>query len=216
VTSVAALATTAKTLSVKFKGKSIAELLDTTVEEAVAAARKRSSDSAKTTNAAGRWSRLSEAWTISDHSVGWGSQRIKLAKELSKRATGRTVYMLDEPTPVFILRTFISCSTFSSVSYLWATRLSSSNTISMLFKSADYIVDLGPEGGEHGGRVVAAGTPEEVARVRRSYTGQYFAPCSMDVSQKTATGILEAKARRSRDNAWYTALPWKSPKNTWK
>jgi excinuclease ABC subunit A len=107
---------------------------------------------------------------------GGEAQRIKLAKELSKRATGRTVYILDEPT------TGLHFADVHKLLDVLQRLVALGNSVLVIehnldvIKSADYIIDLGPEGGEHGGRVVAAGTPEEVARVRRSHTGQVLKP----------------------------------------
>jgi excinuclease ABC subunit A len=107
---------------------------------------------------------------------GGEAQRIKLAKELSKRATGRTVYILDEPT------TGLHFADVHKLLDVLQRLVSLGNTVLVIehnldvIKSADHIIDLGPEGGEHGGRIVASGTPEEVARVRRSHTGQVLRP----------------------------------------
>jgi len=165
-----------ETLSVKFKGKSIAELLDTTVEEAVPLLENVPQIQQKLQTlldvGLGYLKLGQSATTLS----GGEAQRIKLAKELSKRATGRTVYMLDEPT------TGLHFADVHKLLDVLQRLVSLGNTIIVIehnldvIKSADYIVDLGPEGGEHGGRVVVAGTPEEVARSRRSHTGQVLRP----------------------------------------
>jgi excinuclease ABC subunit A len=106
---------------------------------------------------------------------GGEAQRVKLSRELAKRATGRTLYLLDEPT---------SGLHFDDIRKLLVVLdrlVEAGNTVVVIehnldvIKCADYIVDLGPEGGARGGNVVAAGTPEEVARVRSSYTGQVLA-----------------------------------------
>jgi excinuclease ABC subunit A len=103
---------------------------------------------------------------------GGEAQRIKLAKELSKRATGRTLYILDEPT------TGLHFEDVRKLLEVLHQLVSLGNTVLVVehnldvIKSADWIIDLGPEGGEEGGRVVAEGSPEAVARCRRSYTGQ--------------------------------------------
>ena len=107
---------------------------------------------------------------------GGEAQRIKLAKELSKRASGRTIYILDEPT------TGLHFADVHKLLDVLQRLVSLGNTVLVIehnldvIKCADYIIDLGPEGGEHGGRVVAAGTPEEIARSRRSHTGQVLRP----------------------------------------
>ena len=103
---------------------------------------------------------------------GGEAQRIKLAKELSKRATGKTIYILDEPT------TGLHFADVHKLLDVLQRLVDTGNTVIVIehnldvIKSADYIIDLGPEGGASGGRVVAQGTPEEVARVKKSYTGQ--------------------------------------------
>jgi excinuclease ABC subunit A len=165
-----------ETLSVKFKGKSIAELLDTTVEEALPLLENVPQIQQKLQTlldvGLGYLKLGQSATTLS----GGEAQRIKLAKELSKRATGRTVYMLDEPT------TGLHFADVHKLLDVLQRLVSLGNTIIVIehnldvIKSADYIIDLGPEGGEHGGRVVAAGTPEEVARSRRSHTGHVLRP----------------------------------------
>jgi len=165
-----------ETLSVKYKGKSIAELLDTTVEEALPLLENVPQIQQKLQTlldvGLGYLKLGQSATTLS----GGEAQRIKLAKELSKRATGRTVYMLDEPT------TGLHFADVHKLLDVLQRLVSMGNTIIVIehnldvIKSADYIIDLGPEGGEHGGRVVAAGTPEEVARSRRSHTGHVLRP----------------------------------------
>jgi excinuclease ABC subunit A len=103
---------------------------------------------------------------------GGEAQRIKLAKELSKRATGKTIYILDEPT------TGLHFADVHKLLEVLQRLVDTGNTVIVIehnldvIKSADYIIDLGPEGGSGGGKVVAVGTPEEVARVKKSYTGQ--------------------------------------------
>jgi excinuclease ABC subunit A len=163
-----------ETLEIKFKGKSIADVLDMTVEEAaelfkaVPAVR----DKLETLMRVG----LSyihvgqQATTLS----GGEAQRIKLSKELSKRATGRTLYILDEPT------TGLHFHDVAKLLDVLHELVDQGNTVIVIehnlevIKTADYIVDLGPEGGDAGGRVVATGTPEEVAQISESYTGHYL------------------------------------------
>ncbi|PYS78109.1 MAG: excinuclease ABC subunit A, partial [Acidobacteria bacterium] len=165
-----------ETLSVKYKGKSIAELLDTTVEEALPVLENIPQIKPKLQTlldvGLGYIKLGQSATTLS----GGEAQRIKLAKELSKRATGRTIYILDEPT------TGLHFADVHKLLDVLQRLVSVGNTVIVIehnldvIKSADYIIDLGPEGGAHGGRVVANGTPEEVAAVRRSHTGHVLKP----------------------------------------
>ncbi len=105
---------------------------------------------------------------------GGEAQRVKLATELSKRPTGRTIYILDEPT------TGLHIADVHKLIDVLQKLVDSGNTVIViehnldLIKTADYIIDLGPEGGDKGGTIVATGTPEEVAEVEESYTGQYL------------------------------------------
>lgn len=165
-----------ETLSVKYKGKSIAGLLDSTIEEALPLLENIPQINQKLQTlldvGLGYIKLGQSATTLS----GGEAQRVKLAKELSKRATGRTVYILDEPT------TGLHFADVHKLLDVLQRLVSLGNTVLVIehnldvIKSADHIIDLGPEGGEHGGRVVASGTPEEVARVRRSHTGQVLRP----------------------------------------
>ena len=154
------------------KGKSIAELLDTTVEEALPLLENIPQIKQKLQTlldvGLGYIKLGQSATTLS----GGEAQRIKLAKELSKRATGRTFYILDEPT------TGLHFEDVRRLLDVLHRLVDLGNTVLVIehnldvIKSADWIVDLGPEGGEGGGRIVAEGTPEAVARSRKSYTGQ--------------------------------------------
>ena len=105
---------------------------------------------------------------------GGEAQRVKLATELSRRPTGKTVYILDEPT------TGLHTADVHKLIEVLQTIVDSGNTVITIehnlevIKTADYIVDLGPEGGDRGGTIVATGTPEEICKVKRSYTGQYL------------------------------------------
>ena len=165
-----------ETLSVKYKGKSIAELLDTTVEEALPVLENIPQIKQKLQTlldvGLGYIKLGQSATTLS----GGEAQRIKLARELSKRATGRTIYILDEPT------TGLHFADVHKLLDVLQRLVALGNTVIVIehnldvIKSADYVIDLGPEGGAGGGRVVAHGTPEEVARVRRSHTGQALKP----------------------------------------
>src|SRR5438552_13624525 len=165
-----------ETIAVKYKGKSIADLLDTTVEEALPLLENipQIKQKVQTLLDVGRgYIKLGQAATTLS---GGEAQRIKLAKELSKRATGRTIYILDEPT------TGLHFADVHKLLDVLQRLVSVGNTVIVIehnldvIKSADFIIDLGPEGGAHGGRVVATGTPEEVAAVRRSHTGNVLKP----------------------------------------
>ena len=107
---------------------------------------------------------------------GGEAQRVKLAKELSKRATGRTMYILDEPT------TGLHYEDVRKLLEVLQALVEQGNSVVVIehnlevIKTADWILDLGPEGGDKGGHIVAEGTPEDVAQVAKSYTGQYLAP----------------------------------------
>jgi excinuclease ABC subunit A len=184
-----------ETLSVKYKGKSIAELLDTTVEEALPLLENIPQIKQKLQTlldvGLGYIKLGQSATTLS----GGEAQRIKLAKELSKRATGRTIYILDEPT------TGLHFADVHKLLDVLQRLVSLGNTVIVIehnldvIKSADYIIDLGPEGGVHGGRLVAAGTPEEVARTRRSHTGHALRPLLN--GHATARNGNTAPARRA-------------------
>ncbi len=165
-----------ETLEVTFKGKSIADVLDMTVDEALTFFENipRIKNKLLTlTNVGLGYIRLGQqATTLS----GGEAQRIKLATELSKTATGRTLYILDEPTTGLH---------FEDIRMLLAVLnelVNRGNTVIVIehnmdvIKTADWIIDLGPEGGDDGGRIVACGTPEEVATINSSYTGQYLKP----------------------------------------
>jgi len=165
-----------ETLGVTYKGKSIADLLDTTVEEALPVLENIPQIQPKLQTlldvGLGYIKLGQSATTLS----GGEAQRIKLAKELSKRATGRTIYILDEPT------TGLHFADVHKLLDVLQRLVSVGNTVIVIehnldvIKCADYIIDLGPEGGAHGGRIVAAGTPEEVAAVKRSHTGNVLKP----------------------------------------
>ena len=161
-----------ETLDVRYQGKSISELLDTTVEDALPVLENHPQIKQKlqTLNEVGLgYVSLGQSSTTLS---GGEAQRIKLAKELSKRATGRTVYILDEPT------TGLHFEDVRKLLDVLQRLVDLGNTVIIIehnldvIKSADWIIDLGPEGGEGGGRIVAEGTPEQVAKNKKSYTGQ--------------------------------------------
>jgi len=163
-----------ETLEVVFKGKSIADVLDMTVEEGAQffAAVPSVRDKLVTLERVGLgYIKVGQqANTLS----GGEAQRIKLAKELSKRATGRTLYILDEPT------TGLHFHDVAKLLEVLHELVDQGNTVVVIehnlevIKTADYVLDLGPEGGDGGGELVAAGTPEEICKVERSYTGQFL------------------------------------------
>jgi excinuclease ABC subunit A len=165
-----------ETLHVKYKGHSIADLLQTTVEEALPLLENIPAIKQKLQTlldvGLGYLQLGQSATTLS----GGEAQRIKLARELSKRATGRTIYILDEPT------TGLHFADVHKLLDVLQRLVSLGNTVIVIehnldvIKSADYVIDLGPEGGAHGGRLVAAGTPEEIARCRKSHTGHALKP----------------------------------------
>lgn len=163
-----------ETLEVKYKGKSIYDVLDMTVEEAlrffenVPSVRRK----IETLNDVGlSYLKLGHPSTLLS---GGEAQRIKLATELSKRSTGRTIYILDEPT------TGLHFADVHKLIDILRRFCDSGNTVVVIehnldvIKTADYIIDMGPEGGDRGGTVIARGTPEEVAQNEKSYMGQYL------------------------------------------
>jgi excinuclease ABC subunit A len=176
------------TLRVDYKGKSIADVLDLTVAEAAelfAAHPKIATPLGLLTDVGLDYLHLGQpSPTLS----GGEAQRIKLARELSKRATGHTLYLLDEPT------TGLHFDDVRKLLGVLGRLVEAGNTIIVIehnldvIKTADWIVDLGPEGGPDGGQIIAQGTPESVAQVKTSYTGRYLAK------------LLRAKPKRSRSN----------------
>jgi len=165
-----------ETLEVKFKGKSIADVLDMTVEDAqsffTAVPSIREKMDALVRVGLGYIKVGQQATTLS----GGEAQRVKLSKELSKRSTGRTLYILDEPT------TGLHFEDVRKLLEVLHELVDQGNSVIVIehnldvVKTADHIIDIGPEGGDGGGYVVATGTPEQVAEVAESYTGQYLKP----------------------------------------
>ena len=161
-----------ETLAVKYKGLSIAELLDTTIEDALPILENIPQIKQKLQTLLDVGLGYIKIGQSSTTLSGGEAQRIKLAKELSKRATGKTIYILDEPT------TGLHFADVHKLLEVLQRLVEVGNTVIVIehhldvIKSADYIIDLGPEGGARGGKVVATGTPEEVVKVRKSYTGQ--------------------------------------------
>jgi excinuclease ABC subunit A len=165
-----------ETLEVKFREKSISDVLDMTIEAGAELFRAVPSIAEKLETlkrvGLGYISIGQQATTLS----GGEAQRVKLSKELSRRATGRTLYILDEPT------TGLHFHDVKKLLQVLQELVDQGNTVVVIehnlevIKTADWIIDLGPEGGDGGGEIVASGTPEEVAKVARSYTGHYLKP----------------------------------------
>src|SRR5262249_10666384 len=165
-----------ETLEIRYKGKNINEALEMTVEDALDFFRNVPTIAPKLQTLVDvglSYIKLGQnATTLS----GGEAQRVKLAKELSKRATGRTLYILDEPT------TGLHFYDIEQLLGVLNRLRDEGNTIVIIehnldvIKTADWIVDLGPEGGAGGGTIVATGTPEEIVKDSKSYTGHYLAP----------------------------------------
>ncbi len=185
-----------ETLDVRYRGKSIADLLDLNVEQALplldsfpAIANK-----LRTLDQVGLgYIELGQSATTLS---GGEAQRVKLAKELSRRSTGRTLYILDEPT------TGLHFEDVSKLLEVLHQLVDQGNTVVVIehnldvVRSADYVIDLGPEGGRAGGRVVAHGTPEQVARARGSHTGRFLA----EVLSAGSAAQAEAAPRRRKSS----------------
>ncbi len=163
-----------ETLEVKYKGKNIAEVLDMTCEEAYEFFRHvpKIASKLKTLNDVGLgYIKLGQSSTTLS---GGEAQRVKLATELSRRSTGKTIYILDEPT------TGLHVADVHRLIDMLSLLTDAGNTVVVIehnldvIKTADHIIDLGPDGGDGGGRIVCEGTPEEVAKCKKSYTGEYL------------------------------------------
>ena len=163
-----------ETLDIKYKGKSISDVLNMTVEEALDffSAVPSIRNKIETLNDVGlSYIRLGQPST---ELSGGEAQRIKLATELSRRSTGKTIYILDEPT------TGLHFEDVNKLVGILQKLTDGGNTVVVIehnldvIKNADYIIDMGPEGGDGGGTVIAKGTPEEVAKVKQSYTGHFI------------------------------------------
>jgi excinuclease ABC subunit A len=206
-----------ETLEVQFKGKSIADVLDMTVEEgaeffkAVPSVR----DKMETLNRVGlSYIKIGQqATTLS----GGEAQRVKLAKELSKRATGRTFYILDEPT------TGLHFDDVAKLLEVLHELVEQGNTVAVIehnlevIKTADWIIDLGPEGGDGGGEVVAVGPPEEIVKEKRSYTGQFLKellerrPISQDKTVKNSNASQKTKSQPKKKATKTSSKPAEKP-----
>ena len=165
-----------ETLEVKYKGKSIYDVLDMTVEEALEFFKNVPTIHRKIQTLYDVGLSYIKLGQPSTELSGGEAQRIKLATELSKRGTGKTIYVLDEPT------TGLHFADVHKLVEILRKLSDGGNTVVVIehnldvIKTADYIVDMGPEGGDGGGTVIAKGTPEEVCQVPESYTGQFLAP----------------------------------------
>ena len=163
-----------ETLEITYKGKNIADVLDLTVDEAARFFRNVPTISEKLNSLLDvglGYLRLGQAGTTLS---GGEAQRVKLATELAKKATGRTLYILDEPT------TGLHFADIEKLLQVLMKLRNAGNTVIVIehnlemIKCADWIIDLGPEGGEGGGEVIGAGSPEEIADVPQSHTGKYL------------------------------------------
>ena len=175
------------TLEVHYKGRTIAEVLDMTVSEACEFFKNQPRIARKLQvleDVGLGYIHLGQAATTLS---GGEAQRVKLATELSRRSTGRTVYILDEPT------TGLHIADVHKLLDVLQRLVEAGDSVIVIehnldvIKVADYIIDLGPEGGDKGGTLVASGTPEEVAKVKKSYTGQY----------------IKAELAKAKKNGWY-------------
>ena len=163
-------------MEVKYKGKNIADVLDMTVEEAMNFFENIPSiyNKVKALYDVGLgYIKLGQSATTLS---GGEAQRVKLATELAKRGTGKTIYILDEPT------TGLHMYDVKKLINILQRLVDAGNTVLVIehnldvIKSADYIIDLGPEGGDKGGEIVTVGTPEEVIKCEKSYTGKFLKP----------------------------------------
>jgi len=163
-----------ETLEVKYKGKSIYDILDMTISDALEFFRPLPRIAAKLQTMVDVGLGYVKLGQPSTQLSGGEAQRVKLATELSRKATGRTLYVLDEPT------TGLHMADVERLNEVLHRLADAGNTLVIIehnldvIKTADYIIDMGPEGGDRGGTIVASGTPEEVAKVEGSYTGQYL------------------------------------------
>jgi len=165
-----------ETLEVRYKGKSIADVLDMSVEEAMKLFENIPSirNKLETLSRVGLdYIKLGQSSTTLS---GGEAQRIKLTRELAKRATGKTLYLLDEPT------TGLHFDDTKKLIKVLDDLVAKGNTVIVIehnldvIKSADYLIDIGPDGGDAGGEIIATGTPENVAGALNSYTGQFLKP----------------------------------------
>jgi excinuclease ABC subunit A len=193
-----------ETLEVKYKGRSITEILDMTVEEACQHFQNLTAIRSKLETLARVGLGYIKLGQSSTTLSGGEAQRIKLTRELSKKATGRTVYLLDEPT------TGLHFDDVKKLIAVLNDLVDRGNTVVVIehnlevVKSADHIIDLGPEGGDAGGRIVAAGTPEEVAGVEESHTGKFLRDrlfSEKGGAKVAAAGKARIKVRTNRERS---------------
>ncbi|MBI4475803.1 MAG: excinuclease ABC subunit UvrA, partial [Acidobacteria bacterium] len=163
-----------ETLEIRYRGKSIADVLDLTVDQALPLLENFPSMANKLRTLQNVGLGYIELGQSATTLSGGEAQRVKLSKELSRRGTGRTLYILDEPT------TGLHFEDTRKLLDVLNKLVDQGNTVVVIehnldvVKSADHVIDLGPEGGHAGGRLVAEGTPEAVARVRKSFTGRFL------------------------------------------
>ena len=163
-----------ETLEVRYKGKNISEVLDMTAEEALSFFENLPKIRQKVQTLVDVGLGYVKLGQSSTTLSGGEAQRVKLATELSRRATGRTIYILDEPT------TGLHMADVHRLIDVLQRLVDTGNTVLVIehnldvIKTADYVLDLGPEGGSGGGTIVCQGTPEDVAACKESYTGQYL------------------------------------------
>ncbi len=184
-----------ETLEVKYKGKNIADVLEMRVEEALEFFENIPKIKRKIQTVADvglGYIRLGQpATTLS----GGEAQRVKLASELHRRSNGKSFYILDEPT------TGLHVHDISRLLNVLQRLVENGDTVLIIehnldvIKTADHIIDLGPEGGEGGGQIIATGTPEEVSEVKESFTGQYLGPVLERDRKRMEERILESTAK---------------------
>ena len=206
-----------ETLEVLFKGKSIADVLDMTVEDAAKffSAVPAIATKLETLNQVGLgYVKVGQqATTLS----GGEAQRVKLAKELSKRATGKTLYILDEPT------TGLHFEDVRKLLEVLHSLVDTGNTVVVIehnldvVKTADWVLDLGPEGGDGGGELVASGTPEDIAACERSWTGKHLAETFRRQDERRAARnkrLRASEAPTAKSKAKPAAKPKKATTKT--
>ena len=183
-----------ETLEVRYKGKNIAEVLEMTVEDALVFFENipKISRKLQTISDVGlSYIKLGQpATTLS----GGEAQRVKLASELHKRSNGKSFYILDEPT------TGLHTYDIENLLHVLQRLVDTGNTVLVIehnldvIKTADHLIDLGPEGGEKGGQIIATGTPEKVAKSKKSYTGHYLKPILERDRKRMEQVIAEAES----------------------